>query len=94
MGEILRESAREIIEQFQAHIYVQLYTLIEVEAIHYEIARKWIDGLETSLRTLDALHLAIAYSQDIPLVTADAALANSAESLGVVVRLLESTAER
>lgn len=94
MGEILRESAREIIEQFQAHIDAELYTLITVEPIHYRIAREWIGGLETSLRTLDALHLAIAYSQDIPLVTADAALANSAESLGVVVRLLESTAER
>ena len=88
MGEISRESAREIIEQFQAHIDAELYTLIEVEPIHYRIARGWIGGLETSLRTLDALHLAMAYSRDIRLVTADAGLANSAAALGVAVQLL------
>ena len=97
MGEISRESAREITEQFQAHIDAELYTLIEVEPIHYRIAREWIARLETSLRTLDALHLAfakrpgglLAYSRDVPLVTADAGLANSAGVLGVAVQLLE-----
>ncbi|MDY6802317.1 MAG: type II toxin-antitoxin system VapC family toxin [Cyanobacteriota bacterium] len=91
MGEISRESAREIVEQFQAHIDAELYTLIAVEPIHYRIARGWIDGFETALRTLDALHLAIAYSQDIRLVTADAGLADSAVVLGVAVQLLEAT---
>lgn len=93
MGEISRESAGEIIEQFQAHTDAELYTLIEVEPIHYRIAREWIGGLETPLRTLDALHLAIAYSRGIPLVTADAGLANSAGVLGVAVQLLEGTRE-
>jgi len=91
LGEISRESAREIVEQFQAHIDAELYTLIAVEAIHYRIARGWIDGFETALRTLDALHLAIAYSQDIRLVTADAGLADSAVVLEVAVELLEPT---
>ncbi|MDY7002453.1 MAG: type II toxin-antitoxin system VapC family toxin [Cyanobacteriota bacterium] len=94
MGEISRESAREIIEQFQAHIDAELYALIEVEPMHYRIALQWVGGLETSLRTLDALHLAIAYCRDITLVTADSVLANSAEFLGVVVQLLEPTAQR
>ena len=89
MGEILEESAREIMEQFLAHFDAEIYALIEVEQIHYEIAWNWISGLETSLRTLDALRLAIAYSRNIPLVTADAVLANSASSLGVAVQLLE-----
>ncbi|NER07231.1 MAG: type II toxin-antitoxin system VapC family toxin, partial [Okeania sp. SIO3C4] len=93
MGEISRQSARDIIEQFQAHIDAELYALIEVESIHYRIAREWIGGLETSLRTLDALHLAIAYCRDITLVTADAGLANSAGALGVAVQLLEGTRE-
>ncbi len=91
MGEISRESAREIVEQFQAHIDAEVYTLIAVEPVHYRIARGWIDGFETALRTLDALHLAIAYSQDIRLVTADAGLADSAVVLGVAVELLEPT---
>ena len=94
MGEISRESAKEIIGQFQAHIDAELYTLIEVEPIHYRIAREWIGGLETPLRTLDALHLAIASSRDVPLVTADAGLANSAGVLGVAVQLLDGTRGR
>lgn len=91
MGEISRESAREIIEQFQAHINAGLYALIEVEPIHYRMASEWIGGLETPLRTLDALHLAIAYSRGLLLVTADEGLANSAGLLGVAVQLLEGS---
>ena len=36
----------------------------------------------------DALHLAIAFSKNIPIVTSDINLAKSAEALGVPVKLI------
>lgn len=45
--------------------------------------------LTTPLRTLDALHLAVASGNNIRLVTADAALATSAQFLGVDIFLLQ-----
>jgi predicted nucleic acid-binding protein len=45
-------------------------------------------AFDTPLRTLDALHLAIASSQGIGLITADRGLAGSAEAFGIEVQLL------
>ena len=41
--------------------------------IHYHLAREWISRFTTPLRTLDALHLAVASQNNIRLVTADTA---------------------
>ncbi len=49
----------------------------------YDIARNWIGNFETPLRTLDALHLAVAFTNKLDIVTADIALAKSAEILGI-----------
>ncbi|MEH1936800.1 MAG: hypothetical protein V7L14_24470 [Nostoc sp.] len=59
----------------------EFYTQIAVETVYYNLARDWISRFNTSLRRLDALHLAIAFQNNIPLVTAD-------EALGVEVLLL------
>jgi uncharacterized protein len=52
------------------------------------LAQDWIRRFDTPLRTLDALHLAIASAQGILLITADRGLAGSAEAFGVEVELL------
>ena len=65
------------------------YTRIAVESVHYDLARNWISQFETPLCTLDALHLAVASQNNIRLVTADKALAASAQALGVEILLLE-----
>ncbi len=88
MGEISQDQARAIAERFEAHIDYGFYTRLQVEALHYSLAQEWIRRFDTPLRTLDALHLAIASSQGICLITADRGLAGSAEAFGVKVRLL------
>ncbi|MGK7877216.1 MAG: type II toxin-antitoxin system VapC family toxin [Xenococcaceae cyanobacterium] len=88
MGEISQEQARQVAARFQTDLDSGFYTLIPLEPVHYQLAREWISQFETPLRTLDALHLACASSNDLCLVTADEALAESAEALGVEVRLL------
>jgi predicted nucleic acid-binding protein len=93
MGEIYREDARLIVEQFQADLDNGFYTRIALEAIHYNLAREWIGRFDTPLRTLDALHLAIAAENGLRLVTADEALAGSAEAFGVEVQILRPPTE-
>lgn len=86
--EISQQDAIAIVERFQADLDSRFYTQIAVETVHYNLAREWISRFDTPLRTLDALHLTIAFQNNIQLVTADEALATSAEILGVEVLLL------
>ncbi|MEM7595987.1 MAG: type II toxin-antitoxin system VapC family toxin, partial [Cyanobacteria bacterium P01_A01_bin.83] len=83
-----QNEAKEIINRFQTHLDRDFYVSIPLTSVHYRLARNWIGRLNTSLRTLDALHLACASYNNIPLVTADEALARSAEVLEIEVQLL------
>ena len=82
------KDARRISSQFELHIKDDYFTLLQIEASHYAIAKNWISGFDTNLRTLDALHLSIAFSRNIPIATSDGNLAKSAEALGVSVMLI------
>jgi uncharacterized protein len=88
MGEISQAQAGAIADRFEVDIDDGFYTRLPVEALHYRLAQDWIRRFDTPLRTLDALHLAIASAQGICLITADRGLAGSAEAFGVEVELL------
>jgi uncharacterized protein len=88
MQEIEREDAIAIVNQFQMHIASGLYEKLPITTQHYQTAKSWIQHFDTPLRTLDALHLAVAYEQQVPLITADIGLARSAANLNVNVQLL------
>jgi uncharacterized protein len=60
-----------------------------VEQHHYRLARDWIGLFKTGLKTLDALHLAIASAEELTLVTAYKGLSESAKALGADFILLE-----
>ena len=89
MREISQDDALTIVERFQADLSSGFYTSIAVEPVHYQLARKWISRFEVPLRTLDALHLAVASQNDIRLVTADVGLAASAGVLELDFLLVE-----
>lgn len=89
MGEISQDDATAIVERFQTDIDNGFYCSITLETIHYHLAREWISQFTTPLRTLDALHLAVAFQNNMRLVTADAALAASGQFLGVEIILLQ-----
>lgn len=72
-------------EQFLEHLGAGFYARIAVQRRHYENARSWLARLNSPLRTLDALHLAIADIEGLRLATADHDLSRSARSLGVPV---------
>lgn len=89
MREISQEEARAIVNCFSYHLDNNFYLRIPIEPLNYQLARDWIGRFNTSLRTLDALHLACASSNNLRLVTADDALASSAEVLEIEVQLLK-----
>ena len=93
MREISPEKARQIAMDFQTDLDENFYTRIQLEPIHYNLARDWISSFEVPLRTLDALHLAVASSNQLLLVTGDEALARSARTLGIEVQLVIAVAE-
>lgn len=88
MAEISQTEASAIAAQFQADLDNGFYIRLPLEPLHYTTAHNWISQFNTPLRTLDALHLAVAASNGISLITADAALAESAETLGLQVQIL------
>ncbi len=88
MGQISQVDAQSIVERFRADRLAGFYTLLSIEPVHFNLAQGWISRFDTTLRTLDALHLAIAAANNLRLVTADEALGKSAEIIGLEVQIL------
>jgi predicted nucleic acid-binding protein len=87
-GSMDRKDGSRIIAKFLSHLDDLFYTRLPIEPHHYRLARDWIGQFTISLRSLDAIHLAIASSEGATLITADEGLAKSAESLAVDIVLL------
>jgi uncharacterized protein len=83
-GEITMEYQRDAVRTFETDIrrgFLQVEPLFDNHAV---IAADFIDRLvDQPLRTLDALHFAVAHTTGVRVVvTADPALARAAEALG------------
>ena len=79
------EDGNKIFHQFQTHLKDSLYRLIAVEDRHYQTAKNWILQFAVPLKTLDALHLAIAAEGNFTMLTADRQLDISAKYFGIDV---------
>jgi uncharacterized protein len=83
-------SATTILGQFRLHQDEGWYHLLEVGTREYDLARNWLAGFTTSLRTVDALHLATAFANQQVLWTTDITLAKAADQLRVPYQLISS----
>lgn len=81
-----QSEASLIISEFHSHIRAGIFELTAVAEPQYALANEWMDSFVTSLRTLDALHLAVAYSNQLKLITSDGVMARSAKKLGLAVK--------
>ena len=86
--DLAQDDALEVLSRFKAHVDEALYRMIPVEQHDYALAREWLATLHTPLRTLDAIHLAVASSNRLVVVTADRVLAESARHFGIKHRLI------
>ena len=89
MGEVSREQAAEIDRVFAEDLRLGTFECAELGERQYWQARNWLQRRSTSLRALDALHLAVAAEQGWPILTADRQLHNAAQALGCKSHLAE-----
>ena len=78
-----RKDAIKVGAQFVSHLDAGYYLRHPVEDRHYQVAKSWISLFQLSLRTLDALHLAICSLKRLTLATADPGLFKSAKGLAI-----------
>ena len=81
-----REASR-VLGAFSEHAAGGFYRRMPMGTGHFTRARRLIEAA-TSLRTLDALHLAAALIAGIPILTADGQLARAAKKLKAGVILI------
>lgn len=86
-----REEGARILTLFETHLDEGYYRMVPVRTRDYRMARSWLAQLQGTLRTLDALHLAVAESAGASTLTADKRLAGEAQALGLPVKLLTLT---
>ncbi len=78
LRELTERQARSILELFEQHVAESSYRRIALTSTHFSTARQLVASMRSTLRTLDALHLAAATAEALPLMTADASLARAA----------------
>jgi uncharacterized protein len=88
MGELDEPAARRVLTAFRSHLEGGYYRRIPLDPGHYDAARDFIATFSVPLRSLDALHLAVALREGLVLATADAGLEAAARGFGGQVILL------
>jgi len=71
LHELRERQAKEIIDLFSNHVAEGFYRRISLNTEHFIKARLLVASMDSSLRTWDALHLAVALAEGLTLVTAD-----------------------
>ncbi len=86
--EISEVDANLIERTFNDDIKSGLFIRQPLTPIHFNQAETWLLGRKTTLRTLDALHLACSWSLKAELITCDNIMQRSADILGIKSRFL------
>jgi predicted nucleic acid-binding protein len=89
LRELNKAQAREILDLFGSHVAEGYYRRLTVTHEHFLKARQLITSGKVALRTLDALHLAVALTEAVPLLTADKQLATAAKRHRCKVTLIQ-----
>ncbi|MFH2130983.1 MAG: type II toxin-antitoxin system VapC family toxin [bacterium] len=83
MTELSEADAGLIENMFAEDIKSGLLVVQSISPSHFNQAEKWISSKRTSLRTLDALHLACSWSFEAEMITCDQILHQAAKKLGI-----------
>lgn len=88
MKEIEEAHAQRISRKFDEDIRENRFTRCRNTPEQMDLAQQWLLARTTTLRSLDALHLACAATENATLVTLDDALHSAAGSFGIPVHEL------
>ncbi len=89
MKELGGREAAEVLRLFGQHVAEGCYRRLPLGTEHFVRARDLIASMAGALTTLDALHLAVALSAGIPLLTADRGFARAARRRGASATLVK-----
>jgi len=81
--EISPADGHQIINLYRIHVDKRLYRWLPLDLQNFQVANSWISQFNIALRTLDALHLAIAAANDLPILSLDKQLLEAAEYFGI-----------
>lgn len=90
--ELSEGNVQRIQELFRAHTTQALYDVVAVTQEDFVQARQWMTMMETALRTLDALHLAVASRRDLRVLTANHAMTAAGAAFGIDIELVQANA--
>jgi uncharacterized protein len=89
-GELSKTDGAAIRNYFVSHLEQGIFRRTSLGPHHIRAARELLSSFTTPLRTLDALHLAIAGSEEFQVVTADQAFARAAKALSIRAMYIKS----
>jgi len=81
-------AAQKVAAMFQLHLSDGRFHIVAIGAREYALGRSWLSGFNSPLRTLDTLHLAAAFANDLRLITSDKTLIRCARQFGVKHQLV------
>jgi uncharacterized protein len=79
LKEINDRQVKDILNLFGTHVAEGFYRRMSLTAEHFLKVRQLVASAQSALRTLDALHLAAAFAESFPLMTADREFAKAAK---------------
>ena len=82
------KTARKISAKFLSHLEGKYFHCLPVAANHYTLAGNWISQFTLPLKSLDAIHLAVASCEDFSIVTFDRQLHHNARKLDIEAILI------
>jgi predicted nucleic acid-binding protein len=89
LKELKKRQAKEILDLFSSHVAEGFYRRISLNTEHFISARGLVASMDSSLRTLDALHLAAAFAEALTLMTTDREFARAAKRHGANTLLIK-----
>ena len=78
LKELTERQMGAVLDLFGTHVAEGFYRRVALTTEHFLNARRLIASAQSSLCTLDGLHLAAALAENLPLLTADKVLAKEA----------------
>lgn len=87
--ELLRKNVEQILANYTSHVKEGYYHKVTIKIEHYLHAHALLSSFKYSLHSLDALHLSIAMTENISLITADQNLAKTAKKLNAKIVLVQ-----
>ncbi len=81
--ELSRAQAQSALDAFRRDVVTGLFRAIDVDRRHFDHAGVQLWSTRQRLRTLDALHLAVAELDGLGLLTSDTVMAKAARELGI-----------